>query len=45
MYTYTVLQSTMFFTVVFCSHWNRMSRSRFAVNGIALMAPALAGGL
>jgi hypothetical protein len=33
-----VLQSIIFFTVPFCCKWNRVSRSRFTVNWIALMA-------
>ena len=32
-----VLQSIIFSTAAFCSKWNRVSRSRFAVNGIPLM--------
>ena len=34
-----VLHSIIFVTVAFCSKWNRVSRSRSAVNRIALMAP------
>ena len=32
-----VLQSIIFSTAAFCSKWNRVSRSRLAVNGITLM--------
>ena len=37
--TRRVLQSILFFTVGFCSKWNRVSLSRFTVNGITLMTP------